>query len=224
MADPYAERTRAPVGEQPAGDGPAPELIASHGGLAARALADLDPARIGAAALVGIVVRDETLLPPIARIGPEFGVMLLVRPPDGARGAAVALEQLDSAAAEKPVLMVKQGLVGGPAEREGALALEPRLIDDLLDAAGRDRIEWEEDPDFGYEVAAAAPGVSGKEADALCPRLLYAAADRVYEHAEAVAELKRQRHRRISEIEGIDPRIVAATGWPIEPTGQSWKE
>jgi hypothetical protein len=222
MADPYAARVRVPVGEQPAGDGPAAKLVAEHGGLAVAALTDAETGATAEADFVGVVVRDETLLPPIARIDPAFAVMLLARAPAGSSGVRAALDALGSAAGE--ILLVKQGLVAGPAGRDGAFTVEADLTDDLLDAARRGRIVWERDPDFGYDVAAEAPGVSGVAADALCPRLLYAAADRVYEHAEAVADLKRERHRRASAIDGIDGRVLAATGWPIEPTGQSWKE
>lgn len=221
MADPYAARAKVPVGEQPAGDGPAAGSIAEHGGLRVTALADLDAQATAEAGFIGVVVRDETLLPPIARIDPPFAVMLLARPPDGSHGVTAALDALAGAG---EILLIKQGLVAGPAGREGAFTVEAELIDDLLDAAVRGRIGWERDPDFGYEVAAEVPGVRGLAADALCPRLLYAAADRVYEHAEAVADLKRERHRRVAAIDGIDERVLAATGWPIAPTGESWKE
>jgi hypothetical protein len=220
MADPYAARAKTPVGEQPAGDGPARELIAEHGGLAVAALAEAGAA--AEAGFVGVVVHDETLLPPIAKVEPAFAVVLLARPPDGSHEARAALDALRGAGGD--ILLVKQGLVAGPGGREGAFTVEADLIDDLLDAARRGRIGWERDPDFGYDVAADVPGIEGVAADALCPRLLYAAADRVYEHAEAVADLKRERHRRVSAIDGIDELVLAATGWPIEPTGQSWKE
>lgn len=222
MADPYADRAAAPVAERPLGEGPTVKLIEKHGGLAAGALASIEPRQLDEAGFVGVAVRDQTLLPPIARIDASFAVMLLVRPPDGARGARAALDALLESGAE--ILLLKEGPVAGPAGREGALAVDSELLSRLLAAARGQRIEWERDPDFGYEVAAAAPGIDGAAADALCPRLLYAAADRVYEHAELVAETKRERYRRVSEIADLDEQIVAATGWPIEPTGQSWKE
>jgi hypothetical protein len=64
----------------------------------------------------------------------------------------------------------------------------------------------------------------GAEAAALCPRILYAANDRVYEHAELVPLLKRERGELVASIERLDPAIPAATGWPIVPTGERWRE
>ena len=78
--------------------------------------------------------------------------------------------------------------------------------------------------DFAYEVAAAIPGFSGAEADAFCPRLLFARHDRVYEHAELVEVTKRRRHQRLIECGIADEGLLGAVGWPIEPTGQAWKD
>ncbi len=60
----------------------------------------------------------------------------------------------------------------------------------VLDAALAGRVEWETDPDFGYEVAASVPGVEPPEDGLLLPRLLYTRADRVYEHAAIVPRIR----------------------------------
>lgn len=222
MADPYAERESAPVGERPLGGSPLPELVEALGGLAARGLGDLEPEVVRSSRFVAALVRDESLLPPIAAVDAAFAAMVLLRPGDEASGVARALESLTGDPARE-IYLLKEGTVAGPVTREGAFAIEPELIEALLGAAIAGQAEWETDPDFGYEVVAAAPGLDGTAADAACPRLLYARADRVYEHAEAVAALKAARHRRASAIAGLDERVLAATGWPIEATGEDWK-
>lgn len=222
MADPYAVREGVAAGEQPADPGPARELVERFGGHCATELGDLHRLDDRAGDFVAVVVRDEGPLPPIAAIEPAFAVVLMTRSPGGCRPANDALSALDDAG--RPIFLLKQGLVAGPTGREGAFAVKAELIERLLGAALAGEVEWEVDPDFGYRVAARVPGLEGADADALCPRLLYGAADRVYEHAEAVAALKRERHRRLSAVPGIDERLLAATGWPAEPTGSEWKD
>ena len=71
------------------------------------------------------------------------------------------------------------------------MAIGERFVASVLDAAAlRIRVEWETDPDFGYEVAAAVPGIEPPEDGLLMPRLLYTRADRVYEHAAIVPRVR----------------------------------
>lgn len=224
MADPYATRESAAVGERPADEAPSHELVERLGGYCALDLADLR-ALSGRSVngFVAAVVRDEGPLPPLARIDdPALAVVLLLRSPEGCKPANDALAALDRV--EVPVYLLKQGLVAGPAGRDGAFTVTGELVERALLRALGEEVEWERDPDFGYRVVARAPGIEGADADALCPRLLYASVDRVYEHAEAVAAVKRERHRRVAAVPGIDPRLLAATGWPAEPTGLAWKD
>jgi hypothetical protein len=123
-----------------------------------------------------------------------------------------------------PLYAIKHGWVAGPPGQAGAIEVDAPLISTVLDADARGEVRWEADPDFAYEVAASVPGLEGPATLALCPRLLYAAHDRVYEHADLVAEVKRERGEVIGAAAGADAEIVAATGWPIEPTGESWKD
>ena len=59
-------------------------------------------------------------------------------------------------------------------------------------------IEWTEDPDFGYEVAAAIPGVD--DIEVLRPRRLYARQGRTDEHDAMVARLKRERQDFLNSL------------------------
>jgi phosphoenolpyruvate carboxykinase (ATP) len=82
----------------------------------------------------------------------------------------------------------------------------------ILDAIGAGTIEWELDPDFGYRVAAAVPGIEGRDRFLLIPRFLYARTERVYEYAALVPELKRERAAKLSALAGLDPVMIDAIG------------
>lgn len=226
MADPYAahpeDRPEA-QGERGAASASLRALVEQAGGVG---VAGLEAAAVldeyADAAFTAVLVADDGLLPPLARVDPRLAVAILARAGDSARAARTVADALT--AASGPLLLLKDGVVAGPAGAPGCFEIEADLIKSLIVAAAEGSIEWERDPDFGYELAAAAPGIGGTAADALCPRLLYAAADRVYEHADLVVAYKRRRYERLAAIEGIDPGLLAATGWPIEPTGQAWKD
>jgi ATP-dependent phosphoenolpyruvate carboxykinase len=180
---------------------------------------DLLAAGLDSATFVGIHCRGAGLLPPVARLEPLQAVALLLThssghpiavPDDGGAPAGEALRKLGRAGCE--LYALKHGWVGGPEGSPGAVAISAELVAAVLDGALAGAVEWELDPDFGYQVAAAAPGVEAPEAEALCPRLLYAAAGRVYEHAELVALIKAERRAALGAIPGLDPAIVSALG------------
>ena len=86
--------------------------------------------------------------------------------------------------------LLKAGRVGGAAGSAGSAPITHELIAAVLDAEAAGRVEWETDPDFGYEVAASVPGVEPPDDGLLLPRLLYTRADRVYEHAAIVPRVR----------------------------------
>jgi phosphoenolpyruvate carboxykinase (ATP) len=71
-------------------------------------------------------------------------------------------------------------------------------------------IEWERDPDFGYLVAAAVPGIDASDLDVLQPRRLYEATGRTDEYARLVAQFKRERAEYLSQYESLSADIVDA--------------
>jgi hypothetical protein len=228
VADPYAARSDLPHEERVLGDSAVAGLIREAGG---RVLASLEDARAdpGTATFDAVVLREDGLLPPLARIGPELAAALLAT---GARPVAPDAPPLEDAAveaarallaADRTIYLFKVGLIGGPAGSAGALGADPGWITGVLQAALAGELLWETDPDFGYETAAVVPGLEGEAADAFCPRLLYGAADRVYEHAELVAVTKRRRREALKEVGVSDEGLLAAVGWPIVATGQAWK-
>jgi ATP-dependent phosphoenolpyruvate carboxykinase len=93
--------------------------------------------------------------------------------------------------------LLKAGRVGGGKADAGSLAIGEQFVASVVDAAQAGRVEWERDPDFGYEVAAIVPGVEPPEDGLLLPRLLYTRADRVYEHAAIVPRVRAEVARLI---------------------------
>jgi phosphoenolpyruvate carboxykinase (ATP) len=66
------------------------------------------------------------------------------------------------------------------------------------------------DPDFGYEVAAAVPGVD--DIEILQPRRLYARQGRTGEHEAMAARLKQERSEFLSSFPGLDESLVKSLG------------
>jgi hypothetical protein len=226
VADPYAERPRTHTGSAPAGAPPWAAPVAERGGLVLASGSELDGGARPETGFVAVRCRGAGLLPPILRPSPAQAAVLLALHAEDAplSGPAVNRARDRLAGLGVPLYAIKHGWVAGPPGEPGAIEVDASLIAAVLDADTRGEVGWERDPDFAYEVAAAVPGVEGEGALALCPRLLYAAHDRVYEHADLVVEVKRERGRVIAAAAGADAEIVAASGWPIEPTGQGWKD
>jgi hypothetical protein len=223
VPDPYAERA-ARGRDRPSGEAPWIEAVLERGGAVVEDLAGASGAD---APFLAIPFAGSRVLAPIARLDPTTATLVLVLE-SAERPDAVTLATASAALAdfEGPLYAIKHGVVAGPAGSAGCVEVDDELISAVLDAEHEGRVRWELDPDFGYEVPATVPGLTGDRADALCPRLLYAAHDRVYEHAETAARVKRERHEQLVARFGGDPpaELAAATGWPIEPTGGSWKD
>jgi hypothetical protein len=132
------------------------------------------PAEIAAAdgAFVALVVEDDGPLPALARLPGR----------------------------EPPAYLLKQGLVGGPEGSEGCRPVDPAVVARALDAALADRVEWEVDPDFGFLVAAAVPGIEAPDDGLLMPRFLYARNGRVYEYAEHVPRVREERSELLALV------------------------
>jgi len=78
----------------------------------------------------------------------------------------------------------------------------------IVSAIAHGGIEWETDPDFGYEIATSVPGVG--DTGLLRPRTLYAAQGRSAEHDAIVATLHADRHQHLASYPDLRPEIVDA--------------
>ncbi|MCB0877082.1 MAG: hypothetical protein KDB46_12920, partial [Solirubrobacterales bacterium] len=181
MADPYA--TRSPdLSGRPEGPPPWEPEVTRRGG----SLIGPDGSFPAGSDFVVVPCRGIGTLAPVALLEPATAVLLWLEHCAEPREASAANALLAGlTGAERPILAIKQGAVGGPADRPGCTEVAPALVAAVLGALPD--VRWEPDPDFGYRVPASVPGLGDPEARTLMPRLVYADNDRVYEHAGLVA-------------------------------------
>jgi phosphoenolpyruvate carboxykinase (ATP) len=106
------------------------------------------------------------------------------------------------------VFLLNTGRVGGPAGDARSRKVTPAISGAIVAGIASGLIEWEVDPDFGYEVAVFVPGVD--DAGVLRPRVFYAEQDRGDEYAQLVANLKHDRAAHLATYRDLLPEIAAA--------------
>src|SRR5205807_1581410 len=82
----------------------------------------------------------------------------------------------------------------------------------VVKAIAEGTITWERDPDFGYEVASALPGIDDMEI--LQPRRLYERQGRMDEYNAVVEKLRRERQAYLAKFAGLRQEILDAL--PVE--------
>jgi phosphoenolpyruvate carboxykinase (ATP) len=166
-------------------------------------------ADLGGAELVAVVCRDAEVLPAVAALEPPHAAAFLALGDDAPSPQDVNrfLQALE--ASRRDVYLLKEGRVGGR-EPERSLTVTDAHARAILDAIVAGGIEWEDDPDFGYRVAASVPGIEGRDRFVCVPRFLYARTERVYDYAALVPELKRRRLSLLAALPGLDPAIIDA--------------
>ena len=106
------------------------------------------------------------------------------------------------------VYLMNTGRVGGADGDDRSKKVKIRHSSAVVQGIVEESITWEEDPDFGYFIAADLPGFDDPEL--LRPRELYERQGRMDEYGQIVATLKADRHDYIQTFPGLDPSIVAA--------------
>ena len=189
-----------------------------------------DPARLPKAKYLFILNRNENIIPAVAKLKPEQAAhyfMLGETKGTSAGGAAEAgknlrvpgtnpfwfeddasqanrlLEILDQHPLE--VYLLNTGRVGGPDDDDRSVkvgiqhsaAVQAGIVDGT--------IEWETDPDFGYEVATSVPDFDDPRL--LRPRTLYEEQGRGDEYREMVERLIEERRRYFDDYPDLDPRV-----------------
>jgi phosphoenolpyruvate carboxykinase (ATP) len=119
------------------------------------------------------------------------------------------LELLDGH--EVQAFVLNTGRVGGGDDHPGSKKVTIPCSAAIVQGIAEGSIEWAEDPDFGYEVAAAIPGAD--DIEILQPRRLYARQGRTGEHEAMVARLKRERREFLASFPGLDESLVKSLGW-----------
>jgi phosphoenolpyruvate carboxykinase (ATP) len=110
------------------------------------------------------------------------------------------------------VYLMNTGRVGGRDEDERSKKVRIQHSSAIVKGIAEGTIEWEDDSDFGYQVAASVPGMEGDDLEILQPRKLYERQSRLDEYNQMVARLKGERREYMAKWEGLNPEIAAAAG------------
>jgi phosphoenolpyruvate carboxykinase (ATP) len=112
--------------------------------------------------------------------------------------------------AENPleVYVMNTGRVGGPEDDERSRKVRIKHSSAIVKGIAEATIEWELDPDFGYFVASAVPGID--DLDVLQPRRLYAEQGRQDEYRSLVERFKAERAEFLRGFPSLSDEIVAA--------------
>lgn len=108
------------------------------------------------------------------------------------------------------VYLMNTGRIGGSDDDERSKKVKIQHSSAVVKAIAEGTIEWEADPDFGYEIATSVPGLEGDDLDYLNPRRLYERQGRIDEYQALVDKYKAERRQYLQKWEGLDSRIVEA--------------
>jgi phosphoenolpyruvate carboxykinase (ATP) len=106
--------------------------------------------------------------------------------------------------------LLNTGSVGGKAGQDQAKKLKIPDTSACVKGIAEQSITWEEDTDFGYQVASSVPGLDDPEK--LQPRRHYEAQGRSEEYAAIVERLKAERVARLQEFPQLSEEIIKAAG------------
>src|SRR4051812_45912088 len=108
------------------------------------------------------------------------------------------------------VYLLNTGRVGGGEDAEGSQKVRIAHSSAIVKAIAEGTIQWERDPDFGYEVASSVPGIDDEDGELLQPRRLYERTGRSDEYRAVVARLKRERRAFLEGFEQLGEEIVGS--------------
>ena len=119
-------------------------------------------------------------------------------------------ELLESSPME--VYLMNTGRVGGGDSDERSKKVRIQHSSALVKGIAEGTIEWEQDPDFGYQVARSVPGIDQADEDILQPRRLYESQGRKQDYQQILERLKNERREYMKKWEGLNPEIAEAIG------------
>jgi phosphoenolpyruvate carboxykinase (ATP) len=119
-------------------------------------------------------------------------------------------ELLESSPME--VYLMNTGRVGGGDGDERSKKVRIQHSSAIVKGIAEGAIEWETDPDFGYQVATRVPEMEGDDNEILQPRKLYERQGRMEEYNQIVERLKSERREYMQKWEGLIPEISEALG------------
>jgi phosphoenolpyruvate carboxykinase (ATP) len=180
-----------------------------------------------------ILNRNESLIPAVARLsGPQAAAFFMLGETKGtaAGGAEEAgkflrvpgtnpffplahdhqgnrfLELVERHPLE--VYLMNTGRVGGGEDVEGSRKVRIAHSSAIVKGVAEGTIEWRRDPDFGYEVAVAVPGIDAGDSEILQPRRLYERLGRLDEYERLVDALKIERFEFLREFPALGAEIA----------------
>jgi len=106
------------------------------------------------------------------------------------------------------VFLMNTGAVGGPEGDPAASKVKIAHSSAIITGIVSETIEWQVDPDFGYEVASSVPDLPDSEL--LQPRRLYERQGRLDEYESLVEKLHTDRRAYLRSFPGLDAGIVDA--------------
>lgn len=180
-----------------------------------------------------ILNRNENIIPAVARLeGPRAAAYFMLGETKGtsAGGAAEAgkslrvpgtnpffpllhaqqgnrmLELMKTSPME--VYLLNTGRIGGTEKDERSKKVRIQHSSAIVKAIAEGTIEWTTDPDFGYQIATAVPGID--DLDYLQPKKMYERQGRSDEYAELVAKYNHDRREYLRKWKGLSPEIANA--------------
>jgi phosphoenolpyruvate carboxykinase (ATP) len=106
------------------------------------------------------------------------------------------------------VFLLNTGRVGGPDGDDRSKKVRIPHSSAIVRAVAEGSITWDEDPDFGYQVASVVPAIDDLEL--LQPRRLYERQGRMDEYRRHVERLKAERAAYLADFPGLEDAIVKA--------------
>jgi phosphoenolpyruvate carboxykinase (ATP) len=107
---------------------------------------------------------------------------------------------------EMKVFVLNTGRVGGGDGDERSKKVKIPHSSAIVQAIVEGTIEWETDPDFGYEIASSLPGID--DIEILQPRRLYERQGRLAEYNAMVERMKTERREYLTSFRGLNEAIV----------------
>ncbi|MEA2373871.1 MAG: phosphoenolpyruvate carboxykinase, partial [Thermoleophilaceae bacterium] len=108
------------------------------------------------------------------------------------------------------VYLLNTGRVGGADGDERSSKVRIPHSSAIVKGVAEGTIEWQDDPDFGYQVATRVPGIEDSDAAVLRPRELYESQGRGDEYQKIVAQLKGERVEFLQKFPALSDAIIDA--------------
>ena len=110
------------------------------------------------------------------------------------------------------VYLMNTGRVGGPDADDRSAKVRIPHSSAIVKGIAEDSIDWEIDPDFGYEVATMVPGIDASDIGILQPRRLYREQARQAEYEKYVERIRAERREYLEKFPGLREEVFLGLG------------